>query len=267
MTLVRTKRILLLGDSFPPALLSRLRRLDFAGQLETVEISPKFLIKNMLEDLLLSEIPHGDALICRPTRGGHVSEGMVRKMKSGFVLGTLSRATDHISSGNLEPDSVPTIVSSTGDANPRAVAELAVTLANLLLRPVHLALQTVKEGYFDNCQFSESRSLSKLTWVILGAGRQAKELQRILTAWGLDRIIVYHPQMNPSRKAQFPSTDRLVLTDNIRSALSIADVVSLHMPLVRGTDPSGTPSNLTYVRLGPNRGEVGYPLDSGNPNM
>ena len=251
------KRILVIGEVFdvPSPALTLLDRLDQRWRLELVKLAPDFSRPEVAREDIRAEAKFCNALITRPTRAGEITDDMLEDVETPFWVATLSKGTDKI---KVSRDGIH-IIKSEGSGNAAAVAELAHTLVNLLLRPVHEGIQTTLRGEFGNKLFRGAARIAGRTWVCVGSGNQARELLKRICPCGVSRVIIYNPQIDAVRltscvagmqtavvslsgsgnwgaKAAYAETEVEVLgTDDLDWALSQADIVTLHLPLKEET--------------------------------
>jgi len=112
--------------------------------------------------------------------------------------------------------------------SPHAVAEFAVTLMLALNRKVYRSVQRTRDANFKLDGLLGFDMYGK-TAGIIGMGRIAKELIRILCGFGMD-IMAYdlHPDMEFARE----NNVRIVTLDELYAG---SDIISLHCPLTEDT--------------------------------
>lgn len=108
-------------------------------------------------------------------------------------------------------------ISHTPGANKRAVAELVIAFAILMLRKLWLANFEVRGGVW---QQHKGQQLSEKTVGIIGFGAVGQELAALLKPFSCT-IVAYDVQLSPR-----PSLERLLQT---------ADVISVHLPFNAST--------------------------------
>jgi phosphoglycerate dehydrogenase-like enzyme len=235
-------RIMAIGD-LPEAAMRLLDRLDYEGHIDLIRRRP---------DQVQPDIRQCDALIVRPTTSSFaITDATLEGTRRPLYIASLSRRIDRIKVSNAEGI---TIISAKGEANAPAVAEHAISLANLLLRPAHRAMASVVQGRFSNILLNSSRRLSGMTWSSLGSGNIPRLVCLRLIHWGLQRFNIWHPLMNHHRFESFvddvaaraycrpaisdPSRQSAVIgnllltgSSNLDDSLEMADMVSIHLPL------------------------------------
>lgn len=137
---------------------------------------------------------HG--IICRPSRGGHLTPEILEPPNRPLVLGTLSKGTDHI---QLEAEWISDTIHVVGEGNARAVADLTVTLASEVLRPVNeAATEMLFRGWKIDIE-PIAQQLDELTWGCLGTGDQVKYLLPQLVGRRCAEVVIFHPALDAAR--------------------------------------------------------------------
>ncbi len=245
------KRLLLHGPLQECEAVRHLRRLDKRGeiQLDSVRLHGA--------DAIATEIARSDAIICRPTQDGRISEQMLSQVNRRLCIATLSKGTDHIAVPTAVSHLIE-VISARGDVNAAGVAELTTMLADLLLRPVHQAIDHVSGKMWVPHRFAHARRLAGVSWACVGAGDQVRKLIPLLISRHVTQIRVFHDRMDvdcldrclldlptgvrlspvaahspPTTKVDAGAghTVDIIGYSDIQSAVAGADVVSLHVPL------------------------------------
>ena len=186
--------ILLLGDLYNvavsgedcPVALKRLMELDYNGVIN---------VTGNVDDISKCQ-----ALICRPTSGGEVTKHLLDRAPTPFYIATFSKGTDHIAKEAFDNRNIEIIK---GEGNESSVAELTIAFALSLLRSINIGTKNVREGLYDNSDFTGSLSLEGLKWGCLGAGKIPQELFKRLSNWGLSSFSVWHPEMSKDLLTKF----------------------------------------------------------------
>lgn len=240
------------------------------------------------EEGVREQLRHCRALICRPTMTGTVTARMVDDVNYPFYIATLSKGIDHIEvpkerlrelSDDPEDKNKKITLIHAGDENAPAVAELAIQLANLLLRQIHRFAWAVNSRKFNNRISRGSRRLEGLTWLSVGAGAQVHHLLRRLLNSRLERFIIQTRGMSvarfrefvepiltycnrPDLSAQIDDSMRLRVptvegdglwiegTNDLDSALPETDIASIHLPLKEQTRHLFNRERLSKMRRG-----------------
>jgi phosphoglycerate dehydrogenase-like enzyme len=165
----------------------------------------------LYEEALQDKLRSCQALICRPTMSGTVTERMVTGVNLPFYIATLSKGLEHIEVpqerlrqlDDKEDKNERITLIRAGDENAPAVAELTIQLVNLLLRQVHRFTWAVNSQRFNNRISRGSRRLEGLSWLTVGAGAQVHYLLRRLLNSRLDRFVIQTRGMNVTRFKEF----------------------------------------------------------------
>ena len=112
--------------------------------------------------------------------------------------------------------------------SPHAVAEYAVTLMLSLNRKVYRSVYRTREGNFKLKGLMGFDMYGKTAGVI-GLGRIAKELVKILRGFGMN-VVAYDPY--PDKRFAVEHGARLVTLDEL---YAVSDIISLHCPLTDDT--------------------------------
>lgn len=121
------------------------------------------------------------------------------------------------------------VIPATG-ANASAVAEYVVCTAMILLRQAYNATDAVMQGLWPRNQLAAGREIAGKTLGLVGLGSVGSYTAKLAQAVGM-RIIAYDPKVDKTHsiwKTVSPCTD-------MKSVLSFADVISLHVPLNNAT--------------------------------
>ncbi len=192
---------------------------------------------------LLPEIPEElehtcNALVCRPTWGGQVTDELVERLRipgQPFTVATLSSGTSHISAANTGD----TTVLSASKGNSEQTAELTVFLAICLLRRAFSPMVNMGFGVYHRPELNRTSSLQDLTWVVAGPGTVGEAVLKKAAAMGAGALRAYHPKfasMQPDAiTAKWPEYSSLAaqgveLVGAVDHALRGADVVTVHVP-------------------------------------
>ena len=120
------------------------------------------------------------------------------------------------------------VVINAPTGNTLAAAELTMALMLALVRKVPQAFGSLRNGEWDRKRFS-GHQLSGKKALVLGLGRIGAAVAQRCRAFGMD-VIAYDPYM--PKKAESLG---IPMVNDLAGALSIADVVTLHMPLTSDT--------------------------------
>jgi len=136
-----------------------------------------------------------------------------------------------------------------GKGNLEGTAQLAVLLAQLLLRPIHKAFAAMQSGNFKVEEFERAHLIEGKRWVLFGAGNIAcRMLPKILTLLPRE-IVIINRNMDPSRLvrtlASIPGQSRLSEKEVERHS---HNGIAYYETSVQGFD-SRQPTPITGVHL------------------
>lgn len=222
------------GDTEPEAAVQSIRDLVNLHLTGRVEIAPNILPE------LLPDVPdelenkcHG--LICRPTWGGKVSQELVDRLRipgERFFVASLSSGASHIKV--VEKDGVKILCAEKGNAEQ--TAELTLFLAVCLLRRALSSMVNMGFGVYMRPDFNCTRSLSGAKWVVAGAGPVGEAVLRKAAALGAGKLCAYYHKFDEMAETEIAEKHKglsgleVDFTGDLKTALSDADVLSLHMP-------------------------------------
>lgn len=179
---------------------------------------------------LLQEAAQADALIVRnrtQVRGALLaalaSTGRCR------VIGRLGVGLDNIDVAGCEAAGLR-VIPATG-ANALSVAEYVMATAMLLLRGAYGATAEVAAGRWPRNALSSGREIAGKTLGLVGFGTIGQLTARLARGLGMD-VIAFDAMMDADHPAFAASGVRCAGLDEV---LGMADVVSLHLPLVDST--------------------------------
>jgi len=121
------------------------------------------------------------------------------------------------------------IVVNTPAGNTISTAEHSFSMMAALARNIPQAHATVKGGGWNRKNY-KGVELNKKTLAILGMGRIGTEFARRAIAFGM-RVVAYDPYLSPSRARAL----QVELFSEVAEAATIADFITLHMPLTEDT--------------------------------
>lgn len=112
--------------------------------------------------------------------------------------------------------------------SPSAIAELAVTLAMMLLRNTAYAVSKTKEKDFTvDCQMF-SKEIRNCTVGILGTGKIGLTTAKLFKGLGA-KVVAYD-------KFQSDAAKEVVEFMSLKEMLSASDIVSIHVPYIKGVN-------------------------------
>lgn len=123
-----------------------------------------------------------------------------------------------------------------GDVNSSAVAEHTLMLMLALSKRVLIYDKATREGGWDRRNTFEATELLDKTLLLIGFGRIGRKVARLAAAFGM-RVMAYDAFTSVESVRDGGATP---VTD-LGSALPIADIVSVHVPLTPGKPEIGAP--------------------------
>jgi D-3-phosphoglycerate dehydrogenase len=131
------------------------------------------------------------------------------------------------------------VVTTAGDANSGAVAELTIALMLALRREVVRLDDRVRAGYWDRARY-QGQELRGQTLGIIGLGRIGRRVAHLAKCLGMRVITFARPSLDASLGIKATSLPEL---------LAEADVVSLHCPLT--SDNRGFMDRNVFAQMKP----------------
>lgn len=176
---------------------------------------------------LMAAVSDADALIVRNRT--QVRGELLAACAKATVIGRLGVGLDNIDVASCEARGMK-VIPATG-ANALAVAEYVIGTAMVLLRGVYLSSNMLVSGKWPRAALSNGREISGTCLGLVGFGGIGRLTAKL--AKGLGMTVVAHDPMVPADSpvwaetgAQYASFDELI---------GMADVISLHVPLIPGT--------------------------------
>jgi len=164
-----------------------------------------------------------DALIVRQ---GKVTEAVVAASRRLRVIAKHGVGVDNIDLSAAAARKIP-VVRGMG-SNARAVAELSMTLSLALLKELPRLDLAVKAGQWPKPSFI-GRDISRTVIGLVGFGSIGQEVARMAVALGM-RVIIHDPHAQDAINAFDAGAAR-----ELGTLLSECDILSLHVPLTKGT--------------------------------
>lgn len=178
---------------------------------------------------LLKIIPAYDCLVVRSAT--KVTREVIEK---GAKLKLICRAGAGVDNVDVEAATQKKItVMNTASANSLAAAEQAIALMFSVLRQIPQAHESMKAGRWDRANFAGLEATGK-TLGILGLGN----IGRIVAdrAIGLRmKVVGYDPLVKSPSQLPAEIRDKVTMRDSIEAVLKEADIVTLHLPLIKET--------------------------------
>ncbi len=179
----------------------------------------------MSRENLLKKLPEMDAVLTRS--GTKMDEEALNAAVKLKVVARAGVGVDNVNVPVASRKGVVVINAPTG--NTLAAAELTMALMLGLVRKVPQAFGSLRSGEWDRKRFS-GHQLSGKKVLVLGLGRIGAAVAQRCRAFGMD-VMAYDPY-TPKKKAESLG---IPMREDLADALSIADVVTIHMPLTADT--------------------------------
>ena len=173
----------------------------------------------------LKKLPEMDAVLTRS--GTKMDEEALNAATKLKVVARAGVGVDNVNIPVASRKGVVVINAPTG--NTLAAAELTMALMLSLVRKVPQAFGSLRSGEWDRKRFS-GHQLSGKKVLVIGLGRIGVAVAQRCRAFGMD-VIAYDPYTSKKKAESLGIPFRTDLAD----ALSVADVVTLHMPLTADT--------------------------------
>jgi len=203
-------RVLVTHNQIHPVVLDRLAGIGAQVDLMQGPITEEILIQE------IQRVPT-DAILMRgnpPLTSKVIEAGTRLKVisKQGVGVDTLDLAA---------AAKQGVVVTTAGDANSAAVAELTMAFLLALRREVVRLNQRMRAGYWDRPTYQGQELLGQ-TLGVIGLGRIGRRVAHLARCFGMRVITLLRPKLDTSLGVEAVSLPQL---------LSEADVVTLHCPL------------------------------------
>jgi (S)-sulfolactate dehydrogenase len=176
---------------------------------------------------LMAEAARADVIIVRNRT--QVRGALLDALKQARVVGRLGVGLDNIDVAACEQRGLK-VIPATG-ANALSVAEYVVGTAMLLLRGVYASTPAVAAGQWPRNALSNGREVGGKTLGLIGFGSIGQLTGRLARALGMD-VVAFDAMMD----AEHPAFDEVgARRVELGELVALADVISLHVPLVDST--------------------------------
>jgi len=176
---------------------------------------------------LLQLAPTADALIVRNRT--QVRGELLTALARCKVIGRLGVGLDNIDVASCQ-DKAIAVIPATG-ANALSVAEYVITAAMLLLRGAYASTADVAAGRWPRNALGNGRETAGKTMGIIGFGSIGRTTARL--AQGLGMQVIAYDAMLDADTPVFQETG--VKYVGLQELILLADVITLHVPLVDAT--------------------------------
>ena len=178
-------------------------------------------------DALRAAVADADALIVRNRT--RVDAALIAAAARLAVVGRLGVGLDNIDVAACGKRGIA-VIPATG-ANALAVAEYVVGTAMMLLRGAHGATADVAAGRWPRERLSEGREIRGKTLGLVGFGGIGRLTADLARALGMT-LVAHDPAIDPNAALWNDFGTQPLALDEL---FAVADVVSLHVPLVDST--------------------------------
>jgi len=172
---------------------------------------------------IIGKIPGYDALI---VRSGTKATREVMEAGDLKIIGRAGVGLDNVDLEAAKEKGIEVVNSP--EASTIAVTELVMGSLIALLRKIHHADRSMREGKWERGKFTGNELYGK-TMGIVGFGRIGREVGERARAFGMS-ILVYDPNITAEDAREFNAT-----YTELDELLGKSDVVTLHIPLTEGT--------------------------------
>ena len=194
-------------------------------------------LKEVSNENFLPYLKNADAIIIRTQtlKKNHIEKAKKLKIVSRHGVGY-----DNIDYQELKKRNIPlTIV---GDINSTSVSEHTMMLIISVFKKIILADFSTRNSLWNYRNNYEPRELYDKNLLIIGFGRIGKKLGKLAKAFGMN-ILVYDPFIEKKFNEY-----KIRYFQNLKTALSSADCISLNLPKV--DKPIITKENSQYLKHG-----------------
>ena len=201
-------------------------------------------------DTLQRELVSARGLIIRNQT--QVTAAMLEKTPHLTTIGRLGVGLDNIDMDACKQHGI-TVIPAIG-ANAKAVSEYVISTALILMRKAFLSTNEVLAGRWPRAQLMGTEINGK-TLGLIGFGSIARQVSRDATVLGM-KTIAFDPFVDDSDEA-WEYTEK----DTFNNILRRADILSLHVPLTKGTRHLIAAEALTLMKpsaiiINTSRGEI-----------
>ena len=176
---------------------------------------------------LLVEVGFADALIVR--NRVRVDSELLAAAGGLKVVGRLGVGLDNIDLPGCEARGIE-VIPATG-ANALAVAEYVIAVTLVLLRGAYFGTAAVAAGQWPRAKLSNGREIAGKTLGVVGFGSIGRMTAKLARGLGM-RVLAFDPQIVASASVW---AEHETVSRSLDGVLREADVVSLHVPLIRAT--------------------------------
>lgn len=191
-------------------------------------------------DELLKLFPNYDAIITRS--GTPMDKAAIDAAPRAKVIARAGVGVDNVDLQEASKRGIIVINAPTG--NTLAATEQTIALMLSVMRGTPQAYGSLRSGEWDRKRFT-GHQLNGKKLLIIGLGRIGTQVALRLRAFGMD-IIAYDPYVS-EKKMQEAGVQKV---NDLAGGLSLADVVTIHVPITRETRGLLNEKMLRSMKLG-----------------
>jgi (S)-sulfolactate dehydrogenase len=191
---------------------------------------------------LLAQASQCHAMIVRNRT--QVRGDVLAAMQHCKVVGRLGVGLDNIDVTGCEAKGMK-VIPATG-ANALSVAEYVIASTMLLLRGAYAATDDVVAGRWPRNALSNGRETAGKTMGVIGFGSIGQTTTRLARGLGM-HVMAYDPMMAATSPIY---AEQGAIAASLSAVISMADVVTLHVPLVDGTRDLFNAERLASMKTG-----------------
>jgi (S)-sulfolactate dehydrogenase len=191
---------------------------------------------------LLAQAAQCDAMIVRNRT--QVRGEVLAAMRKCKVVGRLGVGLDNIDVTGCEAKGMK-VIPATG-ANALSVAEYVITSTMLLLRGAYAATDDVVAGRWPRNALSNGRETAGKTMGVIGFGSIGQTTTRLARGLGM-HVMAYDPMMVATSPIY---AEQGAIAASLSAVVTMADVVTLHVPLVHSTQGLFNAERLASMKTG-----------------
>jgi (S)-sulfolactate dehydrogenase len=191
---------------------------------------------------LLAQAAQCHAMIVRNRT--QVRGAVLAAMSKCKVVGRLGVGLDNIDVTGCAAKDIK-VIPATG-ANALSVAEYVITSTMLLLRGAYAATDDVVAGRWPRNALSNGRETAGKTMGVIGFGSIGQTTTRLARGLGM-HVMAYDPMMAATSPIY---AEQGAIAASLSAVITMADVVTLHVPLVDGTRNLFNAERLASMKTG-----------------
>ena len=202
------------------------------------------VIENVEENNLINKLKECDAIALRTAS---LTSKIINNCNKLKIVSRHGVGYDNVDVNALNNKDIPLTI--TIHANAITVAEHVIAMMFYLNKKLHLFDDSVRNNNYDKLRIINNNiitvnsELYKKNILIIGFGRIGKELSKRCQAFEM-QILVFDPYIDDNTVVKH----RAKKIDNLEEGISIADYISIHMPLNKETKNIINKDNLKKMK-------------------